>query len=186
MGRSQLLCVDWLLAWNVVSLEVRLSSSTHFQSGHLGMCSGGHLFFIWSNFWLCSLHQVPEITWFTVMGYPPVLLSDKISASPLLPLLTLQLLTPESEHVFALALTSPARPSTPQYPIRSWGDSQGWCQADEVLKRFSTEQLKLTPSTGKADRIHWCREIIVVPTPATCFSDLSPWACWHRSGNTLF
>ena len=38
---------------------------------------GGHVFFIWSNLWLRSLHRIPEITWFTVMGCPPLLLSDK-------------------------------------------------------------------------------------------------------------
>ena len=38
----------------------------------------------------------PQITEFTVMGYPPLLLSDKISSSYLLPLLALRLLMPQS------------------------------------------------------------------------------------------
>jgi len=29
----------------------------------------------------CSLRRAPQTTWFTVMGYPPLLLSDKISTS---------------------------------------------------------------------------------------------------------
>jgi len=37
VGRSQLLCIDWLLAWNLVSSEAGLSSLTRLQSGHLGM-----------------------------------------------------------------------------------------------------------------------------------------------------
>jgi len=37
------------------------------------------------------------------MGYPPLLLSDKISTSELTHLLTLQLLMPQSEYVFRLA-----------------------------------------------------------------------------------
>ena len=80
-----------------------------------GTAQGGHLFFIWSNLWLCGLRHAPGITWFTVMAYRPVLLSDKVSSSHLLPFLTLQLLTRESEHVFPLALTSPVRPSTHNY-----------------------------------------------------------------------
>ena len=71
---------------------------------------GGHLLFIRSNFWLRSLRSAPQITWFTVKGYPPWVLSDKISTSQLLPWLTLRLLAPQPEHVFCLALTSPARP----------------------------------------------------------------------------
>jgi len=51
-----------------------------------------------NNPWLRSLHQVLEITWFTMMGYAPFLLSSKISASQLLPLLTPWLLVPKSEH----------------------------------------------------------------------------------------
>jgi len=66
VGLSQLLCVDWILAWNVVLSEVGLSSLTCLQSRHLGMCSGGHLFFIWSNLWRLGLHCAPQITWFTV------------------------------------------------------------------------------------------------------------------------
>jgi len=41
VGLSQLLCVDWLLAWNVVLSEVGLHSLTHLRSGHLGMRIGG-------------------------------------------------------------------------------------------------------------------------------------------------
>ena len=52
-----------------------------------------------SNIWLCGLHHLPESTWFAMMGYPLFLLSDKISTSQLLPLLTPWLLVPESEHV---------------------------------------------------------------------------------------
>jgi len=40
-GTSQLLCVSWLFAWNVVSSEAGPGSSTCLQSGHFGMCSGG-------------------------------------------------------------------------------------------------------------------------------------------------
>ena len=84
--------------------------------GILVCAQEGHLFFIQSNIWLHSLRRSPQITGFTVMGYPPLLLSDKINTSQLLALLTLWLLMPESEFVFHLALTSPARPSiTPVY-----------------------------------------------------------------------
>ena len=41
VGLSQLLCVDWLLAWNVMSSEAGLSSLTHQWSGHLGVCFWG-------------------------------------------------------------------------------------------------------------------------------------------------
>jgi len=51
------------------------------------------------NLWLRGLRQLLEITWFTVMGYSPFLLSGKISTSQLLPLLTPRLLAPESEYV---------------------------------------------------------------------------------------
>jgi len=111
VGLSQLLCVSWLLAQNVVSLEAGLSSLTRLWSGHLVMHFRGHLFFIQSNLWLRGLRCAPQITGFTVTGYPPLLLSDKISTSQLLHLLTLWLLAPESERVFHHALTSPARPS---------------------------------------------------------------------------
>jgi len=37
VGLSQLLCIDWLLAWNVVWSQAGLSSVTHLWSGHLGM-----------------------------------------------------------------------------------------------------------------------------------------------------
>jgi len=37
VGLSQLLCIDWLLAWNVVSSEAGLSSVTRLRSGHLVM-----------------------------------------------------------------------------------------------------------------------------------------------------
>ena len=57
---------------------------------------GGHLCFIQSNLWLRSLQGAPQITEFTVMGYSPLLLSDKISSSYLLPLLALRLLMPQS------------------------------------------------------------------------------------------
>ena len=39
----------------------------------------GQMFFIRSNLWLRSLRCTPQIPWFTVMGYPPLLLSDKRS-----------------------------------------------------------------------------------------------------------
>jgi len=48
-----------------------------FGAGILVCASGGHLGFIQSNLWLHSLHGTPQITGFTVMGYPPLLLSDK-------------------------------------------------------------------------------------------------------------
>jgi len=38
VGLSQLLCMDWLLVWNVVSSEAGLSSVSRLRSGHLGMC----------------------------------------------------------------------------------------------------------------------------------------------------
>jgi len=41
VGLSQLLCIDWLLAWNVVSSEAGLSSVTRLWSGHLDMCIRG-------------------------------------------------------------------------------------------------------------------------------------------------
>jgi len=41
VGLSQLLCIDWLLVWNVVSSEAGLSSVTRLRSGHLGMCIRG-------------------------------------------------------------------------------------------------------------------------------------------------
>jgi len=37
VGLSQLLCIYWLLAWNVMSSEAGLSSVTRLWSGHLGM-----------------------------------------------------------------------------------------------------------------------------------------------------
>ena len=60
-----------------------------------------------SNLWLCGLPHFPEeITWFTMMGHPPFLLSDKISTSQLLPLLT-----PGSWCLRPImSLRSPARP----------------------------------------------------------------------------
>jgi len=36
VGLSQLLCIDWLLAWNVMLSEAGLSL-THLRSGHLGV-----------------------------------------------------------------------------------------------------------------------------------------------------
>jgi len=45
------------------------------------------------------------------MGYPPLLLSDKVSTGYLLLLLALQLLTTSVRLSFVLHLTSPARPS---------------------------------------------------------------------------
>jgi len=45
------------------------------------------------------------------MGYPPLLLSDKISTSYLLPLLALRFLTTTVRLSFVLHSTSPARPS---------------------------------------------------------------------------
>jgi len=41
MRLSQLLGIDWLLAWNVVSPEVGLSSLTRLWSRHLGMLFRG-------------------------------------------------------------------------------------------------------------------------------------------------
>jgi len=41
VGLSQSLCIDWLLAWNVLSSEAGLSSATRLRSGHLGMCIQG-------------------------------------------------------------------------------------------------------------------------------------------------
>jgi len=38
---SQLLCIDWLLAWNVMSSEAGLSSVTRLRSRHLAMCIRG-------------------------------------------------------------------------------------------------------------------------------------------------
>jgi len=120
VGLSQLLCIDWLLAWNVVSSEAGLSSVTCLGAGILVCVFEGHLCFIqsnlWSNLWLRSLCGVPQITEFTVMGYPPLLLSDKISTSYLLPLLALRFLMPQSRDAsvrlsFVLRSTSPARPS---------------------------------------------------------------------------
>ena len=71
-----------------------------FGAGILVCAFGGQLCFIqsnlWSNLWLRSLCDSPQITEFTVMGYPPLLLSGKVSTSYLLPLLALRLLTPQS------------------------------------------------------------------------------------------
>jgi len=81
LGLSQLLCISWLLAWNVVC-QKRDSAVWHaYGAGILACASRGHLVFIQSNLWLCSLRRTPQITWFTVMGCLPLLLSDKISAS---------------------------------------------------------------------------------------------------------
>jgi len=41
VGLSELLCVDWLLAWNVMSSEAGLSSLTCLWSGHLCVCIRG-------------------------------------------------------------------------------------------------------------------------------------------------
>ena len=79
VGLSQFLCIDWLLAWNVVSPEAGLSSLTHLWSRHLGMRFRGRLFFVQSNLWLPGLHCSPQITWFTMVGYRPLPLSDKHS-----------------------------------------------------------------------------------------------------------
>ena len=91
-----------------------------FGAGILVCVLGGQLFFVQSNpssnLWLRSLHDAQQITGFTVMGYAPLLLSDKISTSYLPPLLFLRLLTSQSRDAsvrfsFVLRLTSPARPS---------------------------------------------------------------------------
>ena len=44
---SQLLCTDWLLAWNVVSSEAGLSSLTRIWCRHLGMhCRGPSVLYL--------------------------------------------------------------------------------------------------------------------------------------------
>ena len=80
VGLSQLLCVDWLLgSWRGMSCCHKQDSAVRlaYGAGILLCAQEGHLCFICSNLWLCSLHRAPQITWFTVMGYPPPLLSDK-------------------------------------------------------------------------------------------------------------
>jgi len=111
MGLSQLLCVDWVLVWNVVSSEVGLWQFDMPLEWASWYVLKGTICFL-SEATSGCMASVLEIIRFTMMGYPPFLLSDTISTSQLLPLFTPQLLTPESKHVFPLALTSPARPST--------------------------------------------------------------------------
>jgi len=81
VGLSQLLCIDWLLAWNFVSSEAGLSTVTAYGAGILVCASAGHLCFIQSNLWLHHLRGAPQITGVTGMGYPPLLLSGKINTS---------------------------------------------------------------------------------------------------------
>jgi len=59
VGLSQLLCVDWFLAWYVVSSEVGLNSLSHPWGGELS-AYGGPSVFIWSNIWLCALLSYPR------------------------------------------------------------------------------------------------------------------------------
>ena len=92
-----------------------MSCRHSFGAGILVCVFGDHLCFVqsnlWSNLWLRSLRGAPQITEFTVMGCPPLLWSDKISSSYLLPLLALRLLTTSVPLSFVLHSTSPARPS---------------------------------------------------------------------------
>jgi len=73
---------------------------TRLQSGHLGMCIRGPSVLYPKQSLKQSLAAqppgAPQISEFTVMGYPPLLLSDKVSTSYLLPLLALWLLMPQS------------------------------------------------------------------------------------------
>jgi len=70
VGLNQLLC-DWLLEWNIVSSEARLSS----------VHPGGPSVLYLKQSLAGSLPGAPQITWFTVMGCSPLLMSDKISTS---------------------------------------------------------------------------------------------------------
>ena len=76
---------------------------THMERASWHMLKGAKCL---SSLWLCSLCQGREITWFTMVGYRPFLLSDKISTSQLLPLLTAWFLGLSQ----IMSLTSPARP----------------------------------------------------------------------------
>jgi len=124
-----------------------------FGADILVCASRGHLFFIRSNLWLRGLRGTPQITWFPVMGCPPLLLSEQMSTSQLLPLLTLQLLAPRSEHVSCLALTSPARPSSTSYNSqahRNTEDSPPWW-ADILFARCCHWQKQQQPWTCGVD-----------------------------------
>jgi len=119
VGLSQLLCIDWLLVWNVVSSEAGLSSLTRLWSRHLGMCIRGPSVLYPKQSLKQSLAaqrlRAPHITGFIVMDYPPLLLSDKhqlitsfVSCSALDTSVE-KYLSPSLS--FDLHLTSPARPS---------------------------------------------------------------------------
>jgi len=85
VGLSQLLCIDWLLAWNVVSSEAGLSRVTRLRSGHLGKYIRGPSVLYPKQSLKQSLAmqppQCPTDAGFTMMGYPPLLLPDSISTS---------------------------------------------------------------------------------------------------------
>ena len=93
MGLSHLLCVHWLLAWNVVS-QTGLGSYTPSEWASWYALPGAICL---SNFCLCGLLHLLEITQFTMMGCPPFLLSYK--RSQFLSLITPRFLAHETEHV---------------------------------------------------------------------------------------
>jgi len=123
VGLCQSLCIDWLLAWNVVSSGVRLSSVTRLRSRHLGTCVRGPPVLYPKQSLKQSLAAQPPQRPTDHLVYsdgPSPLLSGKISTSSSLPLLSLWLLTPQSRRLspslsFVLHLTSPARPSVILY-----------------------------------------------------------------------
>jgi len=69
VGLSQLLCVDWLLAWNVVSSQAGLSSLTR---GHLGMCSGGPSVFYPKQHLAAQPSPLPTDHWIYSDGLSPL------------------------------------------------------------------------------------------------------------------
>ena len=84
VGRSQLFISigSWHGIWCRQKHEKWDSAVCHAFGAGISVCaSGGHLCFIWSNLWsnlwLRSLRSAPQITWFTVVVYPPFLLSDR-------------------------------------------------------------------------------------------------------------
>ena len=100
-----------------MSSEAGLSSLARLRSGHLGMYFRGPSLLYPKQSLKQSLAALlaPQITWFTVMGYPPLLLSDKhqlitsfVSCSALDTSVE-KYLSPSLS--FDLHLTSPARPS---------------------------------------------------------------------------
>jgi len=126
----------------------------------------------------CAASGAPQITEFTVMGYPPLLLSDKISTSYLLPLLSLRLLMPQLRDTsvrlsFVLHSTSPARPlitSSSRRTAACGKDSRcgsSWrtvaCERDLTLEQRRSARSPPPEEEGAAETV--CDELNTTPIP---------------------